>query len=118
MSLQSMFNSMIGNIGVQTSILKNRLRPEEDASISQKKAPKSAPTKKTVNETPKAPEEPQKAVEQPTTQKRGPGRPKGSKNKPKEMKVFQDHMHEINTYREQAAGLKFRMDNLGMKEAK
>lgn len=71
MSLQSMFNQMIGNIGVQSSILKNRLRPEEETpSKSQKKAPSGASKEKTSNDTSdtdkaaqKAPERPKKANE-------------------------------------------------------
>ena len=45
MSLQSMFNSMIGNVGVQSSVLKNRLRPAEEEPDELKKQKLEATTK-------------------------------------------------------------------------
>ena len=46
MSLQSMFNQMIGNIGVQSSILKNRLANSEESISEKQKAAATANVEK------------------------------------------------------------------------
>ena len=109
MSLQSMFNAMIGNIGVEASILKNRLRPEEEQKVkkpaeAKKTAKKGDAKAKTTNDTTKPVERRETAPEGPTEQIKKGGRPKGSQN----LRVLERYQQRVMTIQDQQAGVRDR----------
>ena len=106
MSLQSMFNSMIGNIGVEASILKNRLRPEEEQKVkkaakAKKTAQKGEAKVKTTNDTTSPVERRETAPEGPTEQIKKGGRPKGSQN----LRVLERYQQRVMTIQAQQTGV-------------
>jgi len=109
MSLQSMYNSMIGNIGVQASILKHRLAsPEEkEAEIKKppetaKKAPKSASKEKTVNDTTEPEKRQEKAVKTATA----------ASVKEKQDKSLMRYQKRVSTLKNQISELEIRRKEL------
>jgi len=118
MSLQSMFNSMIGNIGVQSSILKNRLRDtsenaeptkkntkSKNASETAKKAPSNPSKDEPVKEAVEKKEAPQPAIEGLT----GDKRKRWHAISTKDYKAFLRNQKTIETQRNQIAGLQERL---------
>lgn len=109
MSLQSMFNQMIGTIGVETSVLKNRLdkTAAPDKAEGPQKAVKGVKASETTNDTLNEPERKEGPSERPTKQKK-----KEEKSYTEEFKSYERLKKRVDTLKAQQKEYKERIKML------